>query len=134
MSYADRFEQCQVPEVDDLHGFYAVKLVVPLVPDIRFFRHKKYFPGSDDHSDRGYNCFLGHIKIGAFRLERDRSDLADGLDVVKIIYDDPTNPGFLQRLTDEVREERGGCYFCRGVYDIFGRPTNVMYFTLTKLD
>ena len=133
MNYKERFENARVPDVGDFSGKYAVKLVVPLIPAIRFFGHFKFFPNLAA-GEKGYNCFLGLVKLGAFRMERGPSTLPDGLDVMKIIYDDPSNPLPLRLLTDEVREERPGFYFCRGAFNILGKIKNIMYFTLEKLE
>ncbi|MFA6032853.1 MAG: hypothetical protein WC889_08150 [Myxococcota bacterium] len=132
MNYRERFEAARVPDAGEFSGRYAVSLSVPLMKRIRFFGHFKSFPDGD--GDRGFNCFLGLIRIGAFRLERGASTMPDGLEVMKIIYDDRSNPLPLRMLTDEVREERPGFCFCRGVVDILGKPVVVMYFTLEKLE
>jgi len=132
VNYKERFAKATVPDIKDFHGKYAVKLVVPLIPDIRFFGHFKFFPNLAA-GEKGYNCFLGLVKIGAFRMERGTSSL-DGQDVLKIIYDDPSNPLPLKLLTDEVREERPGFYFCRGAYNILGKVINIMYFTVEKME
>ena len=131
MKYKKRFEASGVPKIEDFSGRYAVRLVMPVVPDIRFFGHFKFVPDLGA-GERGWNSFWGGIRLGAFRMERGKSSL-DGLEVVKIIYDDPSNPFFLKVLTDEVREERPGFYFCRGVFDVAGKPVIGMYFTMEKL-
>jgi hypothetical protein len=127
------FKHAKVPDPDDLQGYYAVKLVTSWTPDIRFFGQKKYFPQNVAREGGGYNYLFDRIRLGNFRIEVGPSAFGDGLQVMKIIYDHPSNPGILSRLTDEVRQVGTGYYFCRGIYDFFGRPKNVMYFTLTKL-
>jgi hypothetical protein len=131
MKFKDRFAACTVPEIGDFRGEYAVKLVAPLLPGIRFFGHFKSVP-EDFEKSKGFNCFLRLVKIGAFRMERGPSIL-DGQEVVKILYDGPGNPPLLGRLIDEVRQECPGFYFCRGVTEVFGKPVIIMYFTMEKL-
>ena len=128
------FERATVPDVDDLLGEYAVHLVTPFLPPLRFFGHKKQVPPRVSENGGGKNALVGGmIRLGDFHVERGPSSLGDGLEVLKIIYDAPKSPKLLQWLTDEVREYRKGYYICRGVYNLFGRPTLIMYFTLTKL-
>jgi hypothetical protein len=132
MTWEERFRQAKVPKVRSLRGDYAVSLVVPVLEGIRFFGHTKHFP-ADAAKGGGYNCFLGRIRIGPFRVARGKSVLGDGLEVLKIIYGPADNPLLLHRLSDEVREERPGFYFCRGILALFGRQAKIMYFTLEKL-
>jgi len=127
------FAKAGVPDLDEFKGDYAVKTVSAYFPAFRLLGHRKHFPSGIIKEGGGYNCFLDRIKLGIFRIEISGSMLGDGLEVMKIIYDAPVNPFFLKLLTDEVREVRPGYYICRGIYNIFGKPTNIMYFTLEQL-
>ena len=127
------FSDAGIPMPEDFRGEYAVKLIVPLLPALRFLGHKKNIPASGIEQGGGTNVFLNRVKLGNFRMATGLSAY-DGLEVIKIIYDHPANPIFLRLLTDEVREVSPGYYMCRGIYNIAGKPVRIMYFTLTKLE
>ena len=134
MKYQKLFAEASLPDPKNFQGDYAVKYVHALLPaDIRFFGHKKHLPPDISIQGGGFNCFLELIKLGTFRIETGPSVLGDGMEVMKIIYDDPSNPQALKWLTDEVREVRPGFHICRGIYTIMGKPLNIMYFTLEQL-
>jgi hypothetical protein len=126
------FSNAGVPKPEDFLGEYAVKLVVPFLPDLRFFGHKKHIPDAGVEQGGGTNVFLNRVKVGNFRMAAGMSAY-DGLEVAKIIYDHPANPVFMRPLTDEIREVEPGYYMCRGIYNIAGKPLLIMYFTLTKI-
>ena len=133
MNCKNIFRNASIPKPENFHGEYAVKLITPFLPDLRFFGHKKHIPDGGASQGGGTNVFLDRVKLGNFRMATDTSDY-DGLEVTKIIYDHPANPFFLRRLTDEVREVNPGYFMCRGIYNLAGKPVRIMYFTLTKLE
>ena len=132
MTLPATFQEAQPRNPDDLSGDYAVHLVAWYLPfPIRFLGHKKVFR-QDAEGTTGYNSFLGGlVRTGHFRVERGRA--ADGADVTKISYDVPRNWFFMRPLTDEVREIESGKFLGRGMMDLFGKPRNVFWFTVTKL-
>ena len=126
------FSNASIPKQEDFRGEYAVKLITPFLPDLRFLGHKKHIPDTGAEQGGGTNVFLNRVKLGNFRMATEMSAY-DGLEVTKIIYDHSANPFFLRRLTDEIREVNPGFYMCRGIYNIVGKPVRIMYFTLTKI-
>lgn len=133
MGYADIFKNAKTPKVKDLKGEFTVKLAVPYLPQIQFAGHQKVFPTNVSTKGGGINQFLGGlIKLGNFRIQPGPSELGDGLNVMKILYNHPDNPFFLKLLTDEIREVKPGYYLGRGILDIFGKKMNSFYFTVTK--
>jgi len=131
MSLSEDFRLGAVPDIADLKGDFVVKLVTERLPAIRFFSHFKSFSYNITRG-MGFNSFLGFIKVGRFRVEMGRSDLSDGLEVLKIIYDTPENPFFIRPLVDELRQICPGTYLGRGIYSIAGRKLKVFYFTVTN--
>jgi hypothetical protein len=132
MTFPATFDDALPRNPEDLSGEYAVHLVAWYLPiPIRFFGHKKVFR-QDSAGTTGYNSFLGGlVKTGHFQVERGAA--ADGAEVTKISYDVPRNPFFMRLLTDEVRETKPGQFLGRGMMNIFGKPRNVFWFTVTKL-
>jgi hypothetical protein len=127
------FSNARTPKPENFSGEYAVKLVVPFLPDLRFLGHKKHIPDAGVEQGGGTNVFLNRVRLGNFRMATEMSAY-DGLEVTKIIYDHPANPIFMRPLTDEIREVNPGYYLCRGIYSIVGKPVLIMYFTLTKIE
>ena len=131
MSYRDRFRNGWVPEKLDLEGKYAVYLVGPVVPDIRFFRHNKCFEKINDRIT-GYNEFLGLLKIARFRVERGKSLSDPDLDVIRIVYDHPSNPFFVRLLVDEIRQIGPDEYLGQGMYRILGKAFWAFWFSVKR--
>ena len=131
MSLREDFRLGTVPDIRDFKGDFVVKLITDGLPAIRFFGHTKYFSYSITEN-KGYNRFLRFIEVGRFRMETGQSDLPDGLEVLKIIYDPPGNPFFMRPLVDELRQICPGTYLGRGIYSIAGKKMNIFYFTVTN--
>lgn len=126
------FSRATVPELDEFEGLYRVRLLPPLLPSIRFFGHCKFFPADAAARGGGYNRFFGFLRIGNFRMERGASETGDGEQVVRIIYDDRSNPFYLRPLVDELKKTGEDSYIGRGIYRIGGKKINIFYFTVRK--
>ncbi len=132
LSYKQRFRNGWVPETLDLRGRYAVALVGPMLPELRFFRQCKCFEMINDRIT-GYNEFLGFIKVARFRVEKGPSLADPNLEVIRIIYDHPSNPAVVRRLVDEVRQIGPDEYLGQGMYQLLGRSFWVFWFTVKKI-
>ncbi|MDD5711423.1 MAG: hypothetical protein PHY31_01545 [Smithellaceae bacterium] len=121
------------PTPAEMRGHFAVRLVTGLLPEVRFFGHRKFFPESVEYSGGGYNEFLGSLRVGDFRIEVGPSVLGDGENILRINYNRPGNPFWLRPLNDELKRIREGYYLGRGVYALGGRAFKVMYFSLERL-
>ncbi|MBW1988078.1 MAG: hypothetical protein JRI97_00890 [Deltaproteobacteria bacterium] len=129
-----RFAEGETPDINSIKGRYAVRLVTGLLPDIRFFGHSKFFPPDVTATGGGYNEFLGHVRLGNFRLEQQRSILPDQEKVALINYDRPGNPLPLKILKDELKEVGRDNYLGRGVFKLGPVKFKAFYFTLEKLN
>jgi hypothetical protein len=132
MSYRERFRSGWVPETLDLGGRYAVALVGPLLPELRFFKQCKCFEKVNDRIT-GYNEFLGFIKVARFRVEKGGSLADPSLEVIRIVYDHPSNPAIVRRLVDEIRQVGPGEYLGQGMYRILGKPRWAFWFSVRKI-
>jgi hypothetical protein len=132
MSYREKFRNGWVPEKLDLKGTYPVYLLAPLLPDIRFFRHCKYFEKINDRIT-GYNQFLGFLKIARFRVETGKSLSDPHLEVIRIVYDHPSNPIFIRLLVDEIRQVGPDEYLGQGMFRILGKPFRAFWFSVKKV-
>lgn len=131
MNLAERFARASTPAQGTLSGEYAVKLILPLGPGIRFFDHKKVITSPSGNA--GCNMFLNSFEVGNFVVENGPSDLGDGEAVLKIRYGSEGNPPGLSGLTDECKQESEGLFFCRGIYSLpVGSPFILMYFTMER--
>ncbi len=81
----------------------------------------------------GYNEFLGFIKVARFRVEKGPSLADPNLEVIRIIYDHPSNPAVVRRLVDEVRQIGPDEYLGQGMYQLLGRSFWVFWFTVKKI-
>jgi hypothetical protein len=127
------FASGSVPEATELNGYYAVRLVTGLLPDIRFFSHCKFFPADVAVQGGGFNEFLGLIKIGNFITESAVSILGDGQQVLRINYNRPGNPFWLKGLNDELKKLEEGFYLGRGVYRLGPFAVNTFYFSVERI-
>lgn len=133
MSLKEKFKAAQVPDPWELRGYYEVRLVTSILPAIRFFGHRKYFPHDaaiENCGRGGYNEFFGKIRIGSFKIDRGLSMLGDGQEVLRIIYNRKGNIFVLRILTDEVKRLGPGEYLGRGVIRIGRLVFNSFYFSL----
>lgn len=126
------FARATVPDPEEFNGLYQVRLLAPLLPSIRFFGHCKFFPVDAAARGGGYNRFFGFLKIGNFRMERGASETGDGEEVLKIIYDDRSNPFYLRPLVDELKKTGENSYIGRGIYRIGRKKRNIFYFTVRR--
>ena len=129
------FAQASTPDPKELRGYFEVRLVTGILPDIRFFYHRKFFP--DDVEDEGggrggYNEFLGMIRIGNFKIGVIDSILGDGQKVLRVNYNRQGNPFWVRPLNDELKKISDGYYLGRGIFDIGGHIFNTFYFSLKK--
>ena len=131
MSYRERFRNGWVPEKVDLQGKYSVHLVAPLLPDIRFLRQCKCFEKVNDRIT-GFNEFLGLLKIARFRVEKGKSLSDPDLDVIRIVYDHPSNPFFVRLLVDEVRQVGPDEYLGQGMFTVLGKALWAFWFSVKK--
>ncbi len=132
-SLKEQFLSGKVPDNLDLMGEWAVHLVAEYLPPIRFFMHKKVVQRETGGGLAGHNQFLGAIKAGHFKVDRGPSSGNPELEVVRISYDMPKNPGLFRPLTDEVRMIAEDKYLGQGMYKFPGGPRNVFWFTMTRL-
>jgi hypothetical protein len=132
-SLKEAFSAGTTPDPAEMRGYFKVRLVTGILPDIRFFLHNKFFPMDVETKGGGFNEFLGLVRIGNFIIERSESMLGDGQRVLKIIYDREGNPFFVRILTDEIKKLSDGFYLGRGVFNIRGKVFNMFYFTVEKL-
>ncbi len=135
MGLKDIFSQGQTPDPAELRGYYTVRLVTGLLPDLRFLGHRKFFPDSVDREDSargGYNEFLGRVRIGSFKIDSGDSALGDGQRVLRINYNRPGNPFWLRPLNDELKRLQEGYYLGRGVFVVGGRAFNSFYFSVER--
>lgn len=133
-SLKEAFASGTTPDPSELRGYYKVKLVTGILPDIRSFLHCKFFPMGVETNGGGYNQFLGFIKIGNFIIEKTDSILKDGQKVLRIIYNRKGNPFWLKPLNDELKKVSEGLYIGRGVFLIMGHAFNTFYFSVEKID
>ena len=127
------FAAGSTPSATELKGYFAVRLVTGILPDIRFFSHCKFFPEDVAVKGGGFNEFLGLIKIGNFITEQTLSILGDGQQVLRINYNRPGNPFWLKGLNDELKMLRPGFYLGRGVFRLGSYALNTFYFTVERI-
>jgi len=130
-SYKEMFQRGWVPESLDLDGKYAVYMVGPFLPRIRFFRQCKVFEKAGERIT-GVNEFLGLLRVAKFRVEKGKSLNDPGLDVVRIVYDDPTNPAIVRPLVDEVRQVGRDEFLGQGMYQVLGKAIWAFWFLVRK--
>jgi len=130
-SYGRKFREGWVPDALDLEGKYRVYMVAPLLPRVRFFLQKKVFDGLKGHIT-GCNEFLHFIRFARFRVEKGKSLSDTDLDVIRIIYDDPTNPFFIRPLVDEVRQIGPDEFLGQGMFTILGKSVWAFWFLVRK--
>ncbi len=135
MRLKEQFAQGETPESKELRGYYDVSLVTGLLPEIRFFGHRKFFPDDVDQENEspgGYNEFLGFIRIGSFKISVMDSILGDGQKVLHINYNRKGNSYLVRPLNDELKRVRDGYYLGRGIFDILGFKFNSFYFSVKR--
>lgn len=132
-SLKEAFAGGMTPASTELNGYYAVRLVTGILPDIRFFSHCKFFPDDVAAKGGGFNEFLGRIRIGDFITEQAQSILGDGQQVLRINYDRAGNPFWLKPLNDELKMLRPGFYLGRGVFRLGSLPLNTFYFSVERI-
>lgn len=130
-SYKERFRNGWVPDSLDLDGKYAVYMVGPFLPKLRFLFQNKVF---EKHPDRiaGMNEFLGRIRVAKFRVEKGKSLSDPDLDVIRIVYDDPANPFIVRPLVDEVRQIGPYEYLGQGMYQVLGKAIWAFWFLVKR--
>ncbi len=131
-SYRERFRRGWVPEQLDLDGKYAVYMVGPFLPKIRFFRQCKVFEKGGE-STSGVNEFLGLLRFAKFRVETGKSLSDPDLDVIRIVYDDPDNPLIVRPLVDEIRQVDQDEFLGQGMYKVSGRAFWAFWFLVKRL-
>ena len=129
--YKERFRHGWVPENLDLQGKYAVYMAGPLLPKIRFFRQCKVF---EDGSTQilGINEFIGSIRFARFRVEKGMSLSNPDLEVIRIVYDNPSNPFFVRPLVDEIRQVGENEYLGQGMYQVLGKAFWAFWFLVKR--
>jgi len=132
-SLKEAFSSGISPDPAELRGYFKVRLVTGILPDIRFFRHLKFFPMGVETSGGGFNEFLGVIRIGNFIIKSQESILGDGQKVLRIVYNRTGNPFWLRPLNDELKKISDGYYLGRGVFLINGKAINTFYFSVEKI-
>ena len=132
-----QFAESPLPDPEEMHGYYAVRLVTGILPPVRFFGHRKFFPvdvGNPAPGSGGFNEFLGKIRIGCFMIEPADSILGDGQRVLRINYNRPGNPFWLRPLNDELKKIGHQSYLGRGVLRLLGLTFNSFYFSVERED
>jgi len=130
-SYGKKFRDGWVPETLELEGKYRVYMVAPLLPRMRFFLQKKVFERLAGRIG-GCNEFLHFLRVAKFRVEKGRSLSDPGLEVIRIVYDDPSNPFFVRPLVDEVRQIGPDTYLGQGMFTALGRSFWAFWFLVQK--
>jgi hypothetical protein len=130
-SYQQRFRAGWVPENLALEGKFPVYMVAPFLPKVRFFRQNKVFD-KKGASISGVNEFLGLLRVAKFRVEKGKSLSDPDLDVIRIVYDDPTNPAIVRPLVDEVRQVGKDEYLGQGMYQVFGKAVWAFWFLVKR--
>jgi len=130
-TYGEMFRRGWVPEKPELDGKYAVFLVGPFLPKIRFMRQCKVFEKTEDRI-RGVNEFLGLIRVAKFRVEKGKSLADPELDVIRIVYDDPANPFVVRPLVDEIRQVGRDEFLGQGMYRVLGRAFWAFWFLVRR--
>ncbi len=130
-----KFASASTPDPKEMRGNYEVRLVTGILPDVRFFKHRKIMPDDvaiENNGQGGYNEFLGKIRIGSFKISVVDSLLGDGQKVLKVNYNRPGNSFLVRPLNDELKKLGEGYYLGRGVF-VFGKfAFNSFYFSLKK--
>ena len=126
-SYKKRFREGWVPETLELDGKYAVYMVGPMLPKLRFFRQCKVFMQGAERID-GVNEFFGLLRFAKFRVEKGESLSDPTLDVIRIVYDNPTNPFFVRPLVDEIRQIGDDEFLGQGMYQVLGKARWAFWF------
>jgi hypothetical protein len=135
MSLKEIFYRGATPRPEELRGYYEVRLVTPLLPEIRFFGHRKFFPDNaavEDGGPGGFNEFFGFLRIGSFKICARDSVLGDGQKVLHINYNRRGNSCILKTLNDEVKRLGEGHYLGRGVFKIGRLVFNSFYFSVRE--
>jgi len=130
-AYGEMFRRGWVPETLDLDGKYSVYLVGPFLPRLRFLRQCKVFEKTGG-GIRGANEFLGLIRVAKFRVEKGKSLADPGLDVIRIVYDDPANPLLVRPLVDEIRQVGRDEFLGQGMYRVLGKAFWAFWFLVTR--
>ncbi len=123
------------PGIDELRGYYEVRLVTGFLPGIRFFGHRKFFPDDvslENGGSGGYNEFLGFLRIGSFKIGVKDSVLGDGQLVLHINYNRKGNCFLVRPLNDELKRTGEGRYLGRGIFRFGKLAFNSFYFTVTR--
>lgn len=131
-SYKEKFRRGWVPERLDLDGKYAVYMVGPFLPRIRFFRQCKVFQARQEDIS-GVNEFLGVLRFAKFRVEKGKSLSDPDLEVIRIAYDDPSNPFIVRPLVDEIRQVDRDEFLGQGMYQISGKAFWAFWFLVKRL-
>ena len=131
-SYKEMFKRGWVPEELNLDGKYAVYMVGPFLPKIRFFRQCKVFEKAQAGVS-GVNEFFGLLRIATFRVEKGESLSDPDLDVIRIVYDDPANPFIVRPLVDEIRQIDTDEFLGQGMFQLFGRAFWAFWFLVKRL-
>jgi hypothetical protein len=130
-SYGKKFRDGWVPEPLDLDGKYRVYLVAPLLPRMRVLLQRKVFENLQG-GITGINEFLHFIHVAKFRVEKGKSLSDADLDVIRIVYDDPSNPFFVRPLVDEIRQIGPEEFLGQGMFTVFGRVVWAFWFLVRK--
>jgi hypothetical protein len=133
-SALERFRAGTAPKDAAIVGVWAVRAWFGPLPSFRAFGHCKEFR-REGSSIVGNNRFLGGLQTGHFYLDHGISNLGDGLEVIKIVYNVPRNPPVMRWLTDEVRFVADNELLGRGVMQLPGitQPIQVFWFTVRRL-
>jgi hypothetical protein len=135
MSLKEEFSRGATPRENELRGYYEVRLVTGILPDIRFFGHRKFFPddvGVENGGPGGFNEFLGRIRVGSFKVGTRDSVLGDGQRILWINYDRKGNGFLLRPLNDELKRTGDGRYLGRGVFRFGTLAFNSFYFSVIR--
>ncbi len=131
-TYKEKFRRGWVPEKLNLDGKYAVYMVGPFLPKIRFLRQCKVFE-KEQASISGVNEFLGLLRIAKFRVEKGSSLSDPDLDVIRIVYDNPANPFIVRPLVDEIRQIDEGEFLGQGMYQVLGKAFWAFWFLVKRI-
>jgi len=130
-AYGKKFREGRVPESLDLDGKYRVYMVAPLLPRVRFLLQRKVFRNAAGRVT-GTNEFLHFIRVARFRVEKGKSLSDPGLDVIRIVYDDPANPFFIRPLVDEIRQVGPEEFLGQGMFTVLGKAVWAFWFLVRR--
>lgn len=114
------------PELMELEGVFAVKMLTGLLPDFSRFQHRKIICNG-----RGSNVFWDKAEWGYFSVSYNHLD--GGRESVLLDYDQRENPLYFRRIRDCVKAITNGYFLGTFNYLVGSRLVFVGYFLLCRV-